>query len=378
MEFSWTQSALFAVYAAAAVLALLNVPVYFRARRPKRGTMEWMGVTAKRTPLRIQPLRLSDAAFALLTGLCAAVLRGLCFCLRMRLFSRPDALLAAASDALLVQGIPCLLAAAALYLLLRALFAKPLSALCTAVVGAVMLDHALFSAAALALSLLFLYFWVSAERNFAANALWLVLSGGMYAVALLYCWEAAWLAPLYLAAYVYAQIFRLCSGAYRVGGLLLSLFLCALAFVLCAIALWAAYATLSGRMKWSADLLRSFRFYRQLLPTLGEKLQTLTVLSPFGRTLLRGDWIVLFAGAAGCICALHGAVKLRDSRCLLILLVQLPFLLLWIFGGVYLLTLSLLLPIGWAWETCTSRGMRAFPAACAVLFLACYGATILI
>ena len=59
---------------AAAALFLLSVPAYFAARRPRRGTTEWIARLDRPhfAPLTAQDLKWTDAPWAVLAALCAA------------------------------------------------------------------------------------------------------------------------------------------------------------------------------------------------------------------------------------------------------------------------------------------------------------------
>ena len=371
-----------ALLAAAAVLAALTLLAYFRAARPRRGTTEWMEKLNSQQfrPLTVQPLRFADAAWAVLCALCAAGLRFFYLFFTLRIYNRPEPaqMLAAAANYLLVHLVSGALTAAALYLLLRALFGKPLPAFCAAVACALVQSHSVWAGAALAISLLCLYFWLCApaEAPLFFHAFWLLFAGGFYGIALLCRWYTAWLAPVYLAAYVYAQVYRWRHGDpdRRGGKLVRSLILTALAFAVGSVGLWALYVAHTDCMQGGVALLRSFAFYKAMLPTLLQKLRALYVPLHLRSTVLRGDAVLFLLGAASLLCVAHGALKRRDSRCLMILLLQLPFVLLWLLGGTYLLPVSLLLAVGWVWKTFAARGKGAYVLCSAGAVALCYGA----
>ena len=252
--------------------------------------------------------------------------------------------------------------ALALYLLLRTMFGgKPLPALHCAILAGFTQNAAPASTALLFASLLCLYVWMSApyDAPLFFHAFWLLAAGMLYAPALLLCRQTAWLAPCYFAAYLVTQVLRWRGGNREQRGrkLAASLLLTLLAFLFTTLLLWLLYCLLSHRMKGSpVELLRSFRFYREMLPTFGKKLASLFHSGSLLRNVRLEDSFVFLAGLISLIPLLHGTLKQRDTRCLLILCL-LPFCLCaWLLGGAYLLPIPLLLSLGRLWQSYTERG----------------------
>lgn len=356
---------LLAMFFLSFALAVLCVVCYFRCLRPRRGTTEWMKrVDApKFAPIRAEGLHWSDCAWVLLSGVCAVLLRFVYLFFWLRLHQRPnlfEVLISAGGFFLQRLSLAAGLAVG-LYLLIRLLFGKPLPALCAAALSGLTVSLYCDTLLLLTFSLLFLYLWMSREEHkpLFPGALWLGASGFLYALALLTCWQLAWLAPFYLGAYAVKQILRFRKGdpAYRSSRLVLSLFLTLLCLLLGGFALYMAYALLSGRAEEGLLVgLRSFEFYGSFLTVLGEKLKKLLAIEPHLLGSVRTwDAYLFLAGMLGMIPLCHGAFRLRDSRCLWILCLLPPFLCLWLLWGSYLLAVPLLLVLGYEWSAYSRR-----------------------
>lgn len=352
-----------------AVLMCLSVPAYFHALRPRLGTTEWIRRLdpPQFAPLQIQRLHWADALWTLLATLSAAVLRFLYYFFYLKLHHRSNApeLLSVSMRYILVRVLPCAVLALAVYLLVRTMFGKPLPALLCAVLAGFTQNTASASTALLAVSLLCLYVWMSApyDAPLFLRALWLVGAGVTYALATLLCLSAVWLLPFYLSAYVLTQVLRWRGGnpARRGKKLLLSLLLTPLALIFGTIALWLLYCTVAKRMAGSPiDLLRSFRFYRALLPTIGEKLTKLVSGNAAVLRTLKDNAFVYLAGLASLPPLVHGAFRLRDGRCLFLLCLLPCCLCAWLLGGTSLLSLPLLLSLSRLWSVCTERNHASY------------------
>ena len=78
--------------------------------------------------------------------------------------------------------------------------------------------------------------------------------------------------------------------------------------------------------------------------------------------VLVGDAFALILGGISLVPLLHGVIRLRESRCLL-LLCLLPFAVLsFLVSGYYYLLLPMLLIVGWTWSTFRKRGRPMYPA----------------
>ncbi|MGN1306166.1 MAG: hypothetical protein ACI4V3_00675 [Faecousia sp.] len=361
---------LFVLLILCAVLLSLSVPAYYHAIRPRRGTTEWI---KRLDPPHFAPLQVgqpgwADIFWALLTAVCAAALRFVYYFFALKLHLKSNALqiLSSCMPNLIWQVLLSVFSALALYLLLRTMFGgKPLPALLCAILAGFTQNAVPASTALLFASLLCLYIWMSApyDAPLFFHAFWLLAAGLLYTPVLLLCRQAAWLAPYYLAAYLITQVLRWRGGDREQRGkkLVASLLLTFFAFLFAALLLWLLYCLLSHHMEGSpVELLRSFRFYREMLPTLGKKLALLFRRGPLLQSIMIEDGFVFLAGLASLIPLLHGTIKLRDTRCLFILCL-LPFCLCaWLLGGAYLLPVPLLLSVGRLWQSYSERGHSAY------------------
>lgn len=366
------------------VFAALSVSVYFSAQRPRRGTIEWIARLdkAQLSAPTVARLRWSDAAWLVCAAVAAAGLRCLQLLDVSGLFVH-GTVQSPSAQTLAQELLPNAFLALGTYLLLRCLFGRPLPAFCGALSAALMQTLDRPTAAMLSFALLFLYCWMCApaDRAVFPRGLWLAASAVALCGTMLRCWAVAWLVPVWIAAYVFAQVVHWRHGdpERRGGRLALSLFLTVLLSAACTLAFWAAYVNLSGSMTGGADVLRSFRFYRALLPLLTQKISELLMLSDaFWKQLSIYDSFLLLCGLAAIVCAVHGALRLRESRCVLLLVLFAAFLVLWALGGVYLLPLPLILLLGWAWKICAERGHTYFVVFFLAVVISLYGVSIFI
>lgn len=354
-----------------ALLTCLMIPLYFFVRKPKLGTTEWI---SRLDPVRFgalkrYALRGTDAIWALLTGLCAAFLDIITLVFVFRIPQSENALqtMRQAFPVFLRISVPAAIFAVGLYLLLRVLFERTFCAMSLAVLGGMMLRSESKACALLVFSLLFLYFWASSpyDAPLFPRALWLALSAGCYAVALLPCVAMIWLLPFYVIVYVAVQAARFRNGApeTRKKKLLVSVLLVIAAFVLGCFALLAAYAFEQGWLAYSGpSLLLSGAFYQYMFSyiksTLGNLVSNPNPLIHF----VAGDAIAVILGMMALAPLLHGIIRLRDSRCLLLLCLLVFAVLGFVLSGYYYLLLPMLLIVGWTWSTYRKRGYLLYPA----------------
>ena len=362
-----------------AVLAALTVLQYFRVIRPRRGTTEWMGKVDTKTfqPLRLTKLDAADGIWAILVALCAACLRFCYLFFGLQMHRRPNAIsiLASAQNMFLQRIVLCALFALGIYFAVRLLFGRPLPAICAAVVGAMLQNRNNDTAALLALSLLFFLCWMSCSYTGGVfRGIWLILSLAAYALCLLSCWECVWLSPFYVVGYFVILVLRFRGGApkKRVGKLILSLLTMLLTVPVACVMLWIAYAHLSGRAEGGIlTAMRTFAFYKQMLPVAKEKLYSLLshrvgLLS----YLLIYECFLLFLGGSACIPLLHSLFSQKDSNALLLLILLVAYLFLWVISGVYLLGIPLLLLVGKLWSIFCQRESCGFTVLSSCLLLA--------
>ena len=365
---------------AAAALFLLSVPAYFAARRPRRGTTEWIARLDRPhfAPLTALGLKWTDALWAVLAALCAAAVWFFTAALLPALSLGADALglLTENAPALLRAAAPCVLLALALYLLLRTMDEHPLPAILCATLAGLAQSHA---DALLACALLCLYVWMCApyDARLLPRGLWLCGAVAGYAGTLILCGAALWYAPFFLGAYVWTQVLRFRGGAdgHRGGKLAASLLL-TVPVVLCAALVVALVRYVrAGQAASVLEALRSFRFYAGLLPALRDGLPAL-VRGGVSFEALPPQTVVLSAAALGALVPLvHGAFRLRDGRRLFVLCL-LPFALCaWLLGGNGPAAPVLLLAVGVLWQSyaARNRAVHAVCYFCAALALTCAG-----
>lgn len=353
------------------LLACLMIPLYFYVRKPKLGTIEWIG---RLDPvhfgaLKCYALRGADVIWSLLTGLCGGFLNLISLVFLLKIPQQENALqvMRKVFPFFLRASVPAAVFAIGVYLLLRIMFGRTFSAMSIAVLGGMMLHSESKACALLVFSLLFLYLWASApyDAPLFPRALWLLLSGGCYAIALLPCVAMIWLLPFYVIVYAAVQIARFRNGnpETRKKKLLLSLLLVFLAFVLGILALFAAFALGEGWLAYSGPaLLVSGSFYQYMFAYIKATFSSL-LSNPYPlQYVLVGDAFALILGGISLVPLLHGVIRLRESRCLL-LLCLLPFAVLsFLVSGYYYLLLPMLLIVGWTWSTFRKRGRPMFPA----------------
>lgn len=354
-----------------AVLACLMIPLYFYVRRPKIGTTEWISRLdpAHFGPLKRAAFRGTDVIWSLLTGLCAGFLDIIYLMFRYHVPQQENALQAMRGFFPLMfrAAIPAAIFAVGVYLLLRAMFDRTFSAMSLAILGGVLLRSEGRANALLVFSLLFLYLWASApyDAKLFPRALWMLLSGACYAIALLPCVAMIWLAPFYFIVYVSVQVARFRNGdpETRKKKLIVSVLLMIAMVLVGIIALLAAFALDKGWLLYSGfGLLVSAEFYQYMIIYIKATLRSLLFDSDLLRGVVVSDAFGMILGLVALVPLLHGVIRMRDSRCLL-LLCLLPFAALgFLVSGYYYMLLPLLLVVGWTWSTFRRRGHPLYPA----------------
>lgn len=369
------QPALLILLGAFAVLMALVIPAYFYVYRPRSNSTEWIDRLDRRSfqPFSACALCPADIIWSLLSMICAAFLCFAYFIFRFdqMFMSNPSAFL----FLILRYSIPIALIALSLFLLLRIMYGKTLPAILCAVIGAVAVSGQSKAIALFTLSLLFLYLWVCApyDAPLFFNALWLAFSAAAYGAALLFSFPLIWTAPFYIGVYIVTQVVRWKRGDPDIRGkklagsivLLLLLMLCGF------IAVWLAYC-IKNDLGSPVSLLRSFDFYRDLFPALTGRLATLLHRPSYWNVLVFSDSFIFIAGIFAIVPLLHGLFKLRDTRCLFLLLLLPCLLAAWYFSACYALIPLFILIIGWSWSLFAERDRPLFAvgfAATILLFL---------
>ena len=348
---------LYILLGAVAVLAVLSIPVYFAARRPRRGTTEWMRcIETPRLPApRACPLHPSDLGWLPLAVVLSAGLRTL-----LALFSmavRGEAVTAfAALPSYALHILPaCAILSAGTYLLVRLMSGGTLAAVCAATVLAVLQVESLPCAAATVWALVFLWLWLCAadDGRFALPALWLTLSLACFSAGLFQTAQLLWLAPLWIAAWIYVQIRRRSVGR-AIASLLLTALLCSL----CAVVVCGLRLLLDRYAGQGLAPVATAEFWRALPPVLEGNLRLLWP-GHMGLTYF-ADGLLALAGGAALVCSLHGLIRRREIVCLMLLVLLPVFAALWLLGGQYLLGIPLVLALGWLWSLWSRREQTVF------------------
>ena len=341
-----------------AVFSAMMIPAYFIALRPQRGTTEWMKRLdrPKFAPLHAQKLRWGDIAWALLSGFCAAMMRLISYLLAYFRMRQIDALPKYFESLLLYRLIPCAVLGIALYLLLRSLFDKTLPAVCGAILGGLAQIDDAWAGALVALSFMLLWYWMAADADapIFPRALMLLGSLACFVLTVTQYWAVVWLAPVYFVAYLYAQIYRWrkTTKPGRAVSLAISLLLLFFAAVGAVVALWVFYCYLSEQPENITNL-------RKLVTILPQKLlaRLEILIAPLRlRGSIYGEDAFLFTiGVISYVPILHGIFKRRDSRCIVLLLLQVPFAAMWFLGGMYLAVPVMIPAVAWVWNTFAER-----------------------
>lgn len=339
------------------ILALALLLFYFSAMRPRRGTTEWMGrIDRPRfAALRCGRLRALDALWGVLAAVCGAavaVLAASGFAPQTADFLRRQTAFGAAE-------------AAAAYLWLRLLCADALTAALSAALLPAMLPEGP-GAALVLLSLPVLQLWMGRDPKKGLFPAGLLLPGFtlLFGAAVLPDGRFFWLAPVYVGAYIFAQVQRWHFAEHaRLRALLASLGLTVLTVALCIPVLYAGRELLAGK-SFAALGLADGSFFPALLGALERGFAGLRRAAP--ETVLRWrECYVLLYAAASLLPVLHGLIRLRELRCAALLLLPLSFFALRLLGGVDLLPAALLVLPAWTLTT-LGRRWRGAEILCAV------------
>ncbi|MBE6984728.1 MAG: hypothetical protein E7434_03785 [Ruminococcaceae bacterium] len=339
--------------------AIFLVPAYFVSLRPVRGTTEWMTRIDQPEfePLSLNKFRWSDLPFALLSGVCAALLRMasfLCIYLHHGILPSLERVLPHLITSYL---LPCAVLGIAVYLLLHSMFDSTLPAICVAILSGLMQIGNAWAAAFTMLSLLFLWLWTAldADSGLLVRALTLLAALVCYGLALLRYWALLWLLPLFLAAYIYAQIYRWRKTSKKGRGMRLGLSLLFLFFTFFAafVAAWAYYCC--HKMHDPALMLDIRLSLQVVFEELFSRLSHIRfVTDPLAGVLVR-DAIFFLLGAVSLIPVVHGIIRWRDSQCIMLLSLIPCFVGIWLLGGMYLLVPMLALLLGWVLSVFAKR-----------------------
>lgn len=366
------QPALLILVGAFTLLMALMIPAYFYAYRPKFNSTEWIGRLDRRsfTPLSAFGLSPADVVWALISMVCAVFLWLVYSILWRNAMALIDPLPLILR--LVRKAIPIAITALSLYLLLRLMYGKPLPAILAAIVGAVTVLGQSNAIASFTLSLLFLYLWVCApyDAPLFFNALWLAFSTATYGIALLFSFPMIWAAPFYIGTYIVVQVIRWKNGdpAARKKKLVGSIVLLLLLLLAGTVAVWLVYCV--RHQKGSPiDLLRSFSFYKGILPNLLSRFSTLLRRPSYWHSLVFSDSFCFIAGMIAVVPLLHGLIKLRDTRCLFLFLLLPCLLCAMLFSACYALIPLLALIIGWTWSTFAQRSRPLYAVGFAATFL---------
>ena len=342
-----------------ALFAILLIPAYFLSLRPAKGTTEWMSRIDRPPfePLRLCPLRWGDLPFALLAGICAAVLRMvsfLCIYLHRGVLIVMHEVLPGLTTSYL---LPCAILGIVVYLLLRTMFDCTLPAVCVAILAGLMQVGNAWYAAVVALTLLFLWLWVSldADSGLLLRAALLLAAVACYGLLLLSNWAFFWMLPLFVAAYIYAQIYRWRCTTHSGRGIKLALSMLFLFFtgVAAYIAAWVYYCVF--KMDGLSSVLDVRMSVEVVTQGLLARLRSIGVCRyPFASVFVR-DAILFLLGVMSVLPILHGIFRWRDSQCIVLTALIPVFIAVWLLGGMYILVPLLSVLFGWVLSVIAKR-----------------------
>lgn len=345
-----------------AIAAILSIPLFFRTERPRRGTIEWIRKHDRRSfaPLAWQKLAVPDLLWCLFAVLGGLIVFFVYLFLRRgwHLLDDPLGVLNEAGGYLLYKLIFALILSGSTYLFTKSLFGKAPVALSAAILLPFLQVGYLPAAAMLMLALFFFYRWMTADflASALSTAVWLILALLFYGLALVLCFPTILLLPLFFAGYVYTQIVRWQKGDRyeRAGKLAVSLGLTVVSLLVWALLVWLVYQFVSGQLT-DISQLRSFSFFTAIFPTFAEQLVQMFTFPPLTDALVHTDIFLFLGGIAAIVPNAYGIVRYRDSRCILLLLLLLPFGLMWLCGGAYLMSIPFVLLMGWMWNRSIER-----------------------
>lgn len=360
-----------------ALAAILSVPLFFQTQRPRRGTIEWIRKHDRRSfaPLMRQELSLSDLMWCFLSVVCGTAASMVYLFLRRgwHLLEDPLGLFGEVNSYLIYKMLFIVLLSAMTYLLVRTLFGEPLIAMSAAILLPFLQVGYQPAAALLMAAFYFFYLWMTADplTTVLGSCIWLILALLCYGLALVLCFPSVFLLPLFLVGYIYTQIDRWLRGDpnERTGKLIGSLCLTILSLLVWVLLVWTVYQIVSGKLTELSQL-RSFAFFTSIFPTFAEQLGQMLCFPPLLDAFSHTDIFLLLAGAASVIPAIYGIVRYRDGRCLMLLLLLVPFGAMWLCGGAYLLSLPFLLLLCWMWKSYAERGRALLAVASPITVLA--------
>lgn len=340
-----------------AILATALLLFYVSAMRPRRGTTEWIKRMDRPrfAALRCGRLRAPDVLWGTLAtvcGVCAAALAATGFS------PKPAQLLQWQTAFWTIE-------AAAGYVWLRLVCADALTAACSAVLLPAMLPRGP-AAALIPVSLTALQLWLgrNPKKGLFPAGLLLPVFTLTFGAAVLLDGRFFWLAPVYVGAYVFAQLQRWhFAESARARTLLGSAGLTVLTVAVCIPVLYAGRLLLAGRPPEALGLTDG-SFFSALGEAIGCGVRKLWPAAPQTVVQWRECYLLLYA-AASLFPVLHGLIHLRELRCAALLLLPLPFFALRLLGGLDLLPLALLPLPAWTLTT-LGRRWRGAEILCAV------------
>lgn len=345
-----------------AILAVLILPSYFIVIRPKRGTIEWMNRIDRPTfsALTAHSLQWNDIVWLLLSGFCAAMLRLIAYLLKYLRRDWLEAMTYHIETLLLRQLLPCAILAILLYLLLRSMFEHTMPAVCGALLGGMMQIENYIPAILLVLSLNFLWRYAAADKDLPLirHSLLMFLAALFYGVAILRYWPLVWLAPIYVAAYLYAQVYRwrrttLPNRGIALAISLLLLFFMTVGAILCT---WLYYCRRYAMMD---QILNLQHFWTLFTEKVIRRINCLVHVENPLLSIYAEDVILFLIGMISFVPILHGLFVRRDSRCIVLLALVPFFFAAWLCGGMYILVPMLTLALTWV---CTVFFEREYPS----------------
>ena len=272
------------------------------------------------------------------------------------------------------------LGTAAVYLLLHILYESPFAAFFGALLFALSPTDSQGPVCLLAVALLLLVLYLRAEKpGFPAELLYL---GAMafYCMALTVCAPAVWLIPALIAAHLYKLVWQLRNNRLSFGALLIVLLV---ALVCWAVGLLGAAVTRTfvlagGTLTALRAVIRPANLgtvVRSLLHAIRVELLAMPRLGHLVNPLLDAPLSAL--GIWGLVSAAGMAIKRRNPRAVLVLIVAALLGLIWLVSARWLLPLGLALTLG-AMLRNAELGKKCIPAATVCLLAAFYDVWILL
>ncbi len=347
------------------LFCLIGIWAYFRAIRPKKGTLEWMRRFDKRTfqAFVISPFHWIDLLWFFLSILFSAGLHFLRLFNFFELYRYPLPHTEILKQ--IIHGFgPILILSAVLFLLYRLIFSSGWVCMLLSLLGTMVCSREIWLTILVVCSLGFLYIWLCscARPGMGFSFIWLLFSGIFFGLALLSRWAILYLTPVYVGAYILGKVYQWNAVETERRGMMLFISFALLFSYLIfgGLLLWLVYYIYNHDHVAFWQALTSAETYRSLFPTVWEKLGDITIHQKLHVTIFIRDAFLFLLGIGCSIPAVHGAFKLRQSVALTALLCLIPFLLLWLIGGIYLMLPALLLPIGWVFSVYAQRGYSRY------------------